>query len=139
MNTDMSSELLDRYLLWRRANPEAVLNLSEHEQFLFKLFSQEDYNFILQLKLFIVEATEHIAEQLIPIYSDIIKASSVEQLLQYTTHERQVVRFAATQKIDLLEGRELRRETVVLFPNRWPNQAWNTPRKRNKRGHGLTW
>lgn len=125
--------MADRYQHWRREEPEGVLDLSEFERSLFRALGQEDYNYIYQFKLFLAEATEHIAVQLTPIYTRIVLADDPDQLLDLTTHSRFLVRTAAAQKIDFLEGRPLRKEKVTLNPPRWPQNAWNQNRFR---GHG---
>lgn len=122
--------MVDRYQLWRRSDPVPVLDLSEFERRLFRVLGQEDYNYIYQFKLFLADATEHIAVQLVPIYQRIVLATAPEQLLDLTTHPRFLVRTAAAQKIDFLEGRPLRKEKVFLNPPRWPQNAWNQGRHR---------
>lgn len=122
--------MIDRYKQWRKSDPTPVLDLSEYEKRLWLLLGQEEYNFIYQFKLFLTEATEHIATQLIPIYQTIVLSENIEELAQYTAHPRQLIRFAAEQKIDLVEGRPIRKELVELNPLRWPQNAWNFARHR---------
>lgn len=122
--------MADRYEHWRRDDPDPVIEFSEFERRLFAVLGQEDYNYIYQLKLFLAEATEHIAQQLVPIYRRIVLAQAVSELLDLTTHPRLLVQYAASQKIDLIEGRPIRRERVILYPPRWPDSAWNHPRHR---------
>lgn len=122
--------MADLYYHWRREEPEGVLDLSEFERRLFLALGQEDVNYIYQFKLFLAEATEHIATQLVPIYQRIILAMEPEELVDLTQHRRFLVRTAAAQKIDYLEGRPLRTEKVTLNPPRWPQNAWNFGRHR---------
>lgn len=118
------------YQVWRKEEPKGIYDLSAFERKLFLELGEEDYNYIYQLKQFIVEATEHIAVQMIPLYTRILLAKSPSDILDLTTHIRLVVRFAALQRIDHLEGRSIRREKVILNPTRWPDTAWNAPRNR---------
>jgi len=97
--------MVDRYQQWRREDPEPVLDLSEFERRLFRVLGQEDYNYIYQFKLFLADATEHIAVQLVPIYQRIILATNPDELLDLT-------------------------EKVFLNPLRWPQNAWNAARHR---------
>jgi hypothetical protein len=120
----------DTYRLWRKEDPVGIYDLSAFERALFAKLGQEDYNYIYQLKLFLTEATEHIAVELVPLYTRIVLAKSPDDILDLTTHIRLVVRFAALQKIDLLEGRPIRVEKIILNPPRWPDRAWNAPRGR---------
>lgn len=114
----------------RREGLEPVLRLSEYEERLFRVLAQEDVNYIYQFKQFLTEATEHIAVQLVPLYQRIILAENVSDIVDLTSHPRFLVRTAAVQKIDFIEGRLLRREKIVLNPKRWPQNGWNHPRFR---------
>ena len=122
--------MIDRYKLWRKEDPKGVFDFSEFERKLFLVLGQESYNFIYQFKLYLAEATEHIAVQLAPLYQRIVLATNPQELVDLTTHPRFLVRTAAVQKIDYLEGRPLRFEKVTLNPPRWPQNAWNAGRQR---------
>lgn len=124
--------MADRYYRWRRSEPDPVIEFSKFEEQLWRALGQEDHNFIYQFKLFLAQATEHIAEQLVPIYRRIVLATEPSELYDLTTHRRFLIRTAAVQKIDFLEGRPLRKEEVTLNPLRWPQNAWNAARLRHR-------
>lgn len=122
--------MVDRYELWRKEEAEGFYNFSDFERALFYTLRNGEHNYIYEFKLFLAEATEHIATQLVPIYRRIVLAQEVDEIVDLTTHPRFLVRTAANQKIDLLEGRCLRIEKIYLFPPKWPTRAWNAPRGR---------
>jgi hypothetical protein len=121
-----------RYDRWGKGSRQPVFDSGPTEQKVWQHQLDLEASYLLTLNETIQFATEHIAQQLIVIYNRIANATAPEQIYDLTTHERFVVRTAAINKIELLQGRTTTKvEKVTIGYARWPGDHWSFPRSPN--------